>query len=167
LGNKHPNISPYELYRTKDSFIILAIGNNYQFLKLCEILGLDKNDERFISNEKRVINREYLKIKIENKLIESLSSQWLEVFNENQIPCSKINNIKEALGESQVKERNMIWELGDEIKVIGNPIHFDNIDLSLDVLQPPKLGEHTIEILKNILNYGNEKIENLKNKNII
>lgn len=152
LGNAHPNITPYEVIGTADGHMILAVGNDGQFQRLCAILGLDgpAADERFATNRSRVKHREALR-----PLILECSRQWakaalLKACEENGVPAGPINSIAETFDDPQVKARGMRLDLADRdgnlIPGVRTPIVFSETPLVYEH-PSPRLGEHTDEIL--------------------
>jgi crotonobetainyl-CoA:carnitine CoA-transferase CaiB-like acyl-CoA transferase len=152
LGNAHPNISPYEVIPVNDGFIILAIGNDGQFRRLCGILGMDAvaADERYATNKARVANR----IEVRNLLI-AQTTQWtkaalLAACGDNAVPAGPINSVAEMFDDPQVKARGLRIDLeaadGTVVPGVRSPIVLSETPLAYS-RPSPKLGEHTEEIL--------------------
>ncbi len=154
MGSRHPSIAPFEAFKTKDSYIIIAAGNDRLFEKLCELLEMPEigKDPKFFDNSSRAINMDELKTVIENKLSSKTTSEWVKDMEKEKIPCGPILNIKEAVENPQVKARNMIVKafhkkIGD-FKLAGNPIKMSSYkdeDTRGDI---PDLDEHREKILK-------------------
>ena len=153
MGSRHPSISPFEAFRTKDSYIIIAAGNDKLFEGMCKALNLNlHNDENFKSNASRNKNIEELKKILENKLQNKTTSEWCNIFEEKKIPCGPINNIKEVVESSQTKARNMIVKaihnkIG-EFKMAGNPIKMSSYEDELTRGDIPNLDQNRDKILK-------------------
>ena len=154
MGSRHPAIAPFEAFKTKDSYIIIAAGNDKLFEKLCNILEISQifNDERFNTNSLRSKNMEELKIILENKLSSKTTSEWVSQMEKGKIPCGPIYNIKEAVENPQVKSRNMIVKayhkvIGD-FKLAGNPIKMSTYKDETTRGDIPDLDEHREKILK-------------------
>ena len=154
MGSRHPAIAPFEAFKTKDSYIIIAAGNDKLFEKLCKILEISEifNDERFNTNSLRSKNMEELKIILENKLSSKTTSEWVSQMEKEKIPCGPIYNIKEAVENPQVKSRNMIVKayhkvIGD-FKLAGNPIKMSAYKDETIRGDIPDLDEHREKILK-------------------
>ncbi len=154
MGSRHPSIAPFEAFKTKDSYIIIAAGNDKLFSELC--LTLDKRelsvDERFKSNDQRCKNMEELKKILEEILITRKTSEWINIFTPKKIPCGPINNIKEAVENEQTKARNMIVKafhkkIGN-FKLAGNPIKMSAYKDEISRGDIPDLDEHREKILK-------------------
>ena len=154
LGSRHPSIAPFEAFKTKDSYIIIAAGNDKLFNNLCEALNLNEitKDEKFKSNSLRCENMDDLKKIFEEKLKSKNTSDWITIFEKLKIPCGPIFNIKEAVENPQIKERNMIvkayHDIIGEFKLSGNPIKMSNYKDEKTRGKIPNLDEHREKILK-------------------
>ena len=153
MGSRHPSISPFEAFKTKDSYIIIAAGNDKLFEGMCKVFNLDLyNDEKFNTNASRNKNIEELKKILENKLKDKTTEQWYRVLEEKRIPCGPINNIKEAVESPQTKARKMIVsamhnKIG-EFKMAGNPIKMSSYEDQITRGEIPDLDQHRNKILK-------------------
>ncbi|MFL2896184.1 MAG: CaiB/BaiF CoA transferase family protein [Candidatus Pelagibacter sp.] len=154
LGSRHPSIAPFEAFKTKDSYIIIAAGNDKLFNNLCEALNLSEiaKDEKFKSNSLRCENMDELKKIFEEKLKSKNTSDWISIFEKLKIPCGPIFNIKEAVENPQIKERNMIvkayHDVIGEFKLSGNPIKMSTYKDEKTRDKIPNLDEHREKILK-------------------
>ncbi len=128
LGARHPSITPFEAFATKDAHIIVAAGNDALFAKLCQTVGRPDlaGNPLFLTNDQRTRHVEALKDEIEDALATRPAAEWLRVLDDAGVPCAPINNVAEALAEPQVLARNMVVGLDDAdagpLKVAGNPI---------------------------------------------
>lgn len=154
MGSRHPSIAPFEAFKTKDSYIIIAAGNDKLFEKLCNILNVSKifTDEKFRTNSARAKNMDELKIIFENKLSTKSTKEWVNQMEKERIPCGPIYNIKEAVENPQVEARNMIVKayhkvIGD-FKLAGNPIKMSTYVDPKKRGDIPDLDEHREKILK-------------------
>ena len=154
MGSRHPSIAPFEAFKTKDSHIIIAAGNDKLFEKLCNVLKISEifNDERFNTNSSRSKNIDELKVIIENKLSSKITTDWVRLMEKERIPCGPIYNIKEAVENPQVQSRNMIVKayhkvIGD-FKLAGNPIKMSSYKDETTRGDIPDLDEHREKILK-------------------
>ena len=154
MGSRHPSIAPFEAFKTKDSHIIIAAGNDKLFEKLCNVLKISEifNDERFNTNSSRSKNIDELKVIIENKLSSKITTDWVSQMEKERIPCGPIYNIKEAVENPQVQSRNMIVKayhkvIGD-FKLAGNPIKMSSYKDETTRGDIPDLDEHKEKILK-------------------
>ena len=154
MGSRHPSIAPFEAFKTKDSHIIIAAGNDKLFEKLCNILDISEifTDEKFKTNSARAKNMDELKTILENKLSAKSTNEWVSQMEKDKIPCGPIFNIKEAVENPQVKARNMIVKayhkvIGD-FRLAGNPIKMSTYDDPNKRGDIPDLDEHREKIIK-------------------
>jgi len=154
MGSRHPSIAPFEAFKTKDSYIIIAAGNDKLFKNLCDVLQIPEisNDERFITNSLRCENMDQLKEIFEKKLSEKNTDEWIKEMEQLKIPCGPIFNIKQAVENPQIQERNMIVKsyhkvIGD-FKSAGNPIKLSTYKDEKTRGDIPDLDEHREKILK-------------------
>lgn len=152
LGNAHPNIVPYQVFRAQDKYIILAVGTEKLWQAFCDALGLEqlKNDPRFATNAERNRNRAVLVPILEKLLVSRPADDWLDKLKNTGIPAGPINSIGETLAHPQHRARNFIVELEHPltglVKSMGNPVNLSETPVSYR-LPPPTLGQHTDEIL--------------------
>jgi len=172
LGNAHPNIVPYQAFATIDSHIIVAVGNDQQFQRFCDVVGQPEwiDDPRYANNTARVNNRETLCGHIAQHLKQQTSQYWLSNLEANSVPCGPINTIDQVFDDPQLKSRNMVLTMQDrragEIQLVANPINYSRSQIEYD-LAPPQLGNQTIEILEEYLEYSEITLTSLKLKEII
>ena len=156
MGSRHPSIAPFEAFKTNDSYIIIAAGNNKLFENLCIALEVKDlvNDKKFNNNSSRSENMDELKKILENKLVNKKTNEWVKIFEKLKIPCGPIFNIKEAVENPQIEARNMIVKayhkvIGD-FKLAGNPIKMSTYKDEKIRGDIPDLDEHRDKILKEI-----------------
>jgi CoA:oxalate CoA-transferase len=154
MGSRHPSITPFEAFKTKDSYIIIAAGNDKLFKNLCNVLQIQEisTDERFSTNSLRSENVDQLKKIIEEKLSLKTTDEWIKEMEQLKIPCGPIFNIKQAVENPQVQERNMIIssfhkKIG-EFKSAGNPIKLSTYKDEKTRGDIPDLDEHREKIIK-------------------
>ena len=154
MGSRHPSIAPFEAFKTKDSYIIIAAGNDKLFENLCNALDLKDliMDEKYKSNSSRSENMNELKKILEGKLINKTTNEWVKNLESLKIPCGPIFNIKEAVENPQVEARNMIVKayhkvIGD-FKLAGNPIKMSTYEDEKTRGDIPDLDEHREKIIK-------------------
>jgi formyl-CoA transferase len=160
-GNAHPNISPYDKFKTATNEIFMGIGNDAGFARLCKALGLEEliADERFISNGDRVKNRVELTKYLEDALSEVDGAHFSEKLLSAGIPAGPVRNIEEALNHPQTLERKMTITK-DDYKGVASPIKFSR-SKSVEVKhKPPKIGQHSREVLIEA-GYSQEDIEKM------
>lgn len=172
LGNAHPNIVPYQAFSTSDGHIIIAVGNDQQFSRLCDALQRSDlaNDERFITNGGRVNNRKHLCDVIQQNLKQHGSAHWLEKLKQCSVPCGPINTIDQVFKDPQVLARGMVISASEsrsgKVSMVGNPIKYGR-SISEGSLAPQQLGESTDQVLADYLKYSSTRISTLRNKSII
>lgn len=169
MGMSHPNLVPYQGFPTQDNcFLLIGVGNNNQFEDLChriEMLEL-AHDARFVDNATRVLNRKVLVEILTNRFKEKALTEWLEIFEGAPFPYGPVNTIGQAFSDPQVLHNRLIQEMdhstAGKIRVAGPAVRYSD---SSTVLQcpPPTLGQHTSEVLREILQYDDDKIKHLKN----
>ena len=152
LGSRHPSIAPFEAFKTKDSYIIIAAGNDKLFENMCKVLKINLHtDEKFKNNGNRSKNIDDLKKILELKLQTKSTSEWCKIFEENKIPCGPINNIKNAVESPQIAERNMIVSANHNkignFKMAGNPIKMSPYEDPSTRGEIPDLDQHRKKIL--------------------
>jgi len=154
MGSRHPSITPFEAYKTKDSYIIIAAGNDKLFENLCNTLQCGNlfKDRRYINNKFRNQHADDLKKILEKHLIKKKTNEWLKIFTKKSIPCGPIYNIKQAVENPQIKSRNMVVssyhkKIG-KFKMAGNPIKFSNYQDSKTRGLIPDLDQHRTKLLK-------------------
>ena len=157
MGSRHPSIAPFEAFKTKDSYIIIAAGNDKLFESLCQTLNLNEliNSNKFKSNSLRSENMNELKKILEDKLAYKTTNEWVKQFENLKIPCGPIYNIKEAVENPQVEARNMIvkayHKVIGEFKLAGNPIKMSSYKDENKRGNIPDLDEHRKKILEEFI----------------
>ena len=171
-GNGHPNLVPYQPFPASDGEFIVAVGNDRQFRELCACIGMAGlgNDPRFRTNADRVGSRQELVDILSQVFRKREIRYWLECLEAHEIPCSKINNIKEVFNDSQVKSRNMRIDLAHEtagtVPQVANPIRFSESGTEYRNA-PPELGQHSHEVLERLLGYNAETLSTLARAGVI
>lgn len=172
LGGAHPSITPFEAFRTKDSWIIVAAGNDVLWAKLCRILGREDliRDPRFENNNFRTENQSELSAILTAELIKKTTAEWIETFVKEDIPYSKINNIKEICEDPVIRHRNMLVTVDQPgvgpVRIAGSPIRLS--ETPGEVYAPaPVLGQHSEDVLRTVLGYSQAEIDKLKEAGII
>jgi crotonobetainyl-CoA:carnitine CoA-transferase CaiB-like acyl-CoA transferase len=172
LGNSHPNIVPYQAFATSDSHIILAVGNDEQFRKFCAVADAPQlaADERFAANQGRVRNREILIPQLLEIFKSRSKSWWIEELGKAGVPCGPINSLEEVFADPQVQARSMCrpveHSLAGKIPLVGSPMNFSATPAGAS-LAPPLLGEHTDQVLENLLGMKGGEIETLRSAQVI
>ncbi|WP_461834196.1 CaiB/BaiF CoA transferase family protein [Desulfothermus sp.] len=171
MGAKYHLATPYEPYLAGDNkYVNICVAMEPHWVAFCKAIGMEDlaTDSRFETNEKRLKNRNELEKIILKKLKEKSAKEWIKIFNNAGVPCGAVNSIKEVLEHPQLKHRKTIQEIEypgiGKIKMFNNPVKFS--DFEVDITRPPKLGEHTDEILKEF-GYTDNEIKGFKEKDII
>ena len=165
-GNTHPNIVPYEPFDATDQPIIIAVGNDGQFVRLARICGHPEwaNDDRFATNAARVANRDEIVRLIAHSIRTRPASEWLEKLESAGVPAGPINTVTQALDDIQAQHRGMVRMLAGS-PVVGSPVRIDGERGDSD-LPPPELGEHTAEVLAQ-LGIGTGELQRLRERRTI
>ena len=169
MGNSHPNIAPYSVYRTRDNdYIVIGVATDSQFEKLCEILGMDTSREDFKLNKGRCAQRDRLNAEIQ----EILQARWdlkdlVKEMTARAIPFSEIKSVKQLFEEPEIQEMHLTERVESQkyaqeggreyLEYPKNPVRYSKTEL-VDFKEPPLLGEDTDKILKGILGYTDDAI---------
>lgn len=172
LGNAHPNIVPYQDFPTDDGYMILAIGNDGQFARFCEVAGDPAlpTDPRFATNRARVENRATL-IPLLNKLtIRRPTAEWIRALESVAVPCGPINTLADVFADPQVEARGLRVEmphpLAGRVPQVANPMRFSSTPVQYRN-PPPLLGEHTDDVLASLLGLAPGEITRLRDDKVI
>lgn len=174
LGNAHPNIVPYQTFPASDGHFILAVGNDQQFRRFCEFAKHPElaDDPRYTTNTARVEHREVLVPLLADITRQQPRSHWLAGLEELGVPCGPVNDLEQVFADPQVQHRQMRVTLPHrlagqgEVALIGNPLNFSATPVSYR-RPPPTLGEHTGEVLEELLGFGAERLERLRDAGVI
>ena len=174
LGNAHPNVVPYQVFQTSDSFFVLAVGNNTQFKKFCEFADAPElaDDTRFRTNKDRVQNRNVLAELINDLTKKFSTSYWLEELEKLQVPCGPVNTIREVFDDPQIQHRGMEISMphylsgNGKVSLIGSPVKMSETPVSYRNA-PPTLGQHTDVILEELLGISEKERATLAEKGVI
>jgi crotonobetainyl-CoA:carnitine CoA-transferase CaiB-like acyl-CoA transferase len=167
IGNLHPNIVPYQPFRTADGEVIIACGNDNLYRKFCEAAGCAElaTDARFASNGKRVENRAELTRLLQAIFAERPTREWLALLEAAGVPNGPINDVAQVFEEPQVKARGVRVELdhpaAGKLPTVASPMRFSGTPLE-HRLAPPLLGQHTEEILRERLGKSAAQIAALR-----
>jgi formyl-CoA transferase len=171
-GNAHPNIVPYQVFKTMDGWVIVACGNDRQFRKLVEAGGESHlfEDPRFATNPQRVRNRDLLVQLLEPMLLRKTRAWWIETLEAGDVPCGPINDLSEVFDDPQVLARQMRLDMphptaghisvpASALKLGLTPVEYRS--------PPPLLGEHTHDVLRELAGVTDNALRDLQDRNII
>jgi len=174
VGNEHPNIVPYNVLPSSDGFIILAVGNDGQYQKFCEFAGVPElaKDPRFVTNELRVKNRKAIYELLPDITRRKSQAEWIAGLAKLGVPCSPVNTVDQVFTDPQVQHRQMQISMphplaaNGTVDLIGNPIKYSGTPVDY-ALPPPYLGQHTDEVLKELLAMPDAEIAGLRQRGIV
>jgi crotonobetainyl-CoA:carnitine CoA-transferase CaiB-like acyl-CoA transferase len=166
-GNQHPNIVPYQTFDAADGAFVLACGSDAQFAKLCALLDRPDlgNDPRFATNPARVANRALLIPILQNLFGQRPAGEWVEKLLDAGIPAGPINSLPAILDDPHVQARRLVYS-DHLLRLIGPPAQFSATPPQVRSL-PPKLGEHTADVLREILDLDDDTLARLRADSVI
>jgi len=171
-GNAHPNIVPYQTFATSDGHIIVAVGNDGQYRRFVDVGGRPDlaADERFATNPMRVRHRDTLVPLLAEMVKTKTKQQWIDALESAGVPCGPINNLDEVFENPQVQAREMRVDMphptGAKVKLVGSPMKMSATPPRYD-MPPPMLGQHTKEVLRELLGQSEAQIAELQEKGIV
>lgn len=178
MGNAHQNIVPYQVFEVapradggKD-FIILAVGNDGQYAKFCEVAGRPDlaSEPRFVKNADRVRHRAELVPVLETVMKTRAKADWLSALEAAKVPCGAINSLDEVFSDPQVQARGMVthWQhpLRADLPLVSSPIKLEKTPVRTD-RPPPMLGQHTDEVLGELLGVDAARLATLRDRQVI
>ena len=172
LGSRHPAITPFEAFESADGHIIIAIGNDTLWAKFCEHVD-QKNlisDPRFRTNVERTANHSELFPILSEIMRQRTTDEWIDALENIGVPCGPINTIDKVVNHPQVQARDMITQVIHQmtgaVEVPGLPIKLSDTPGDVDI-PAPNLGEHTVEILTDVLKMSTDEVKQLKQERII
>ena len=173
LGTAHPNSVPYQVFPTRDGFIIIAANNDRQFERFCDVARAPelRGDPDFASNALRVQNRDRLIPKIETLTRTRSTADWMEAFEAGGVPCAPVNTIDQVFADPQVQARGMEIRMphplaGEDVRLVGSPVRLSRTPVSYR-RAPPILGEHTDEVLAEMLGMSEDERAALRKEGVI
>ena len=171
-GNAHPNIVPYQNFKTTDGYLVIGVASEVIWKRFCQAIGRRDltDDRRFADNSKRVENRAELISLLSEVFLKRNNEAWFKGLTDAEVPCAPVQSIDQVFQAPQVLHRDMLVEVehptAGKVRMAGMPVKFSLTPASVR-MPPPLLGEHNNEILKNWLGMNAEAIEELKREKII
>ena len=177
-GNAHQNIVPYQVFEVAPAadgnkdHLILAVGNDAQYVKFCKVANIPELgvNPLFAKNRDRVINRAQLVPILEAVLRTRTKADWLAALETAQVPCGAINNLAEVFADPQIAAREMVthWQhpLRNDLRLVASPVKLSVTPVRKD-RAPPMLGQHTDEVLREVLNCADIRLAELKKAKVI
>lgn len=172
LGNAHPNIVPYQDFPSADGSFILAVGNDGQFRKFCEVAGIAQlaDDPRFASNKARVAHRAELIPLLRQVTVFKTTAQWIELLEKAGVPCGPINDLQQVFADPQVQARGLRLDLpnalGSTTPQVASPLRLSETPVAYHSA-PPLLGQHTDALLRNLLGMSDAQVAQLREAGVI
>jgi formyl-CoA transferase len=172
VGNAHPNIAPYEVFTARDGWFMMGAANERQWQTLCEIINRPdlKDDSRFASNPQRVANRGALTEELNHVFSQRNVQEWLDELTRAGLPCAPINTLPQVFAHPQTQARQMVLEAehptAGTIRLTGFPYKLSHTPPAIH-RPPPLLGQHTEEVLTQLLHYPPEEVDSLRSKGAI
>jgi formyl-CoA transferase len=171
-GNAHPNIVPYQNFKTVDGYFVLGVASETIWRRFCQAIARTDltDDPRFANNSRRVQNRTALIALLADIFLSRTNEAWLKILNDAEVPCAPVQTIDKVFQAPQVLHRDMLVEVehptAGKLPMAGIPVKFSVTPASVR-LPPPLLGEHNREILKTWLDMSDEAIEELERKSLV
>lgn len=171
-GNAHPNIVPYQNFKTADGYLVIGVASEVIWRRFCQAIGRAEliDDNRFADNSKRVANRVELIRLLGEIFLQRNNAAWFKLLTDAEVPCAPVQTIDQVFQAPQVLHRDMLMEVehptAGKIRMAGIPVKFSVTPASVR-MPPPLLGEHNSEILKNWLGMSAGAIDELKREKII
>lgn len=172
LGNAHPNIVPYQDFPSADGNFILAVGNDGQFRKFCEVAGIANlaDDPRFVTNKARVAHRAELIPLLRQATVFKTTAQWIEALEKAGVPCGPINDLQQVFADPQVKARGLRLDLpnalGSRTPQVASPLRLSATPVAYRSA-PPLLGQHTDSLLQRLLGMSETQIAELREAGVL
>jgi formyl-CoA transferase len=171
-GTAHPNIVPYQAFAAADASLIIAVGNDGQFVKFCAALGRADlaGDVRFKTNALRVENRQALVPLVAAEIARRPAAEWLQKLEQAGIPCGPVNTVEGVFADPQTTARDMLIEVRHPtigpLKLAGSPLKLASLSQP-PRRPPPLLGEHTDQVLASVLKLSTEEIRQLRDSGVV
>jgi formyl-CoA transferase len=171
-GNAHPNIVPYQNFKTTDGYLVIGVASEVIWKRFCQAIGRADliDDDRFASNSKRVENRAELIGLLGEAFMQRSNGAWFKLLTEAEVPCAPVQSIDQVFQAPQVLHRDMLMEVehptAGTVRMAGIPVKFSVTPASVR-MPPPLLGQHNVEVLKNWLGMSDPAIDELKREKVL
>ncbi|KAG5889641.1 hypothetical protein JTB14_028920 [Gonioctena quinquepunctata] len=172
LGTAHESIVPYEAFPTKDGYFTIGTGSDLHFKELCRRIGHPElsEDEKYLSNTLRVEHRDTLISLLRSIFATKTNREWVDIFDGSSFPCGPVNSLKETFDDPHVKAIGLVetvsHPVAGDVKVVGPPVMYSEGGNRVRSA-PPTLGQHTDEVLIDVLGFDGIQIENLRREKVI
>jgi crotonobetainyl-CoA:carnitine CoA-transferase CaiB-like acyl-CoA transferase len=172
IGSAHQSVVPYQAFKTRDIYLVVAVFVEKYWERLCQVLGLTEliRDPRFDSNSNRAQNREALIPVLEARFLQKSGQEWIDALRQAEVPSAPINTLDKILNDPYVTQQNMVIETEHpsygKVKSVGNPIKLEQGEEAKDA-PASLLGEQTEAVLQRYLGLSSQEIENLRKEAVI
>jgi crotonobetainyl-CoA:carnitine CoA-transferase CaiB-like acyl-CoA transferase len=172
MGNAHESIVPYGTFDVRDGLLMLAVGNDDQFRRLCGAAGLDAlpDDPRFATNPQRVVHRDAMRAVLAPILAARTRDEWVRLLRDAGVPCGAVRTVGEMMSDSQLAARDMIatvsHPVAGELRLAGNPVKLSDAARHGD-RAAPTLGEHTEAVLTGELGVSAAEVRDLRSRGVV
>jgi formyl-CoA transferase len=171
-GNAHPNIVPYQNFKTADGYLVIGVASEVIWKRFCQAIGRNdlSGDLRFANNSKRVENRAELIALLSEMFLQRNNETWFKLLTAAEVPCAPVQSIDQVFQAPQVLHRDMLMEVehptAGKVRMAGIPVKFSVTPASVR-MPPPLLGEHNSAVLKDWLGMSADAIEELKREKVL
>ncbi len=169
LGNRHPSIAPYETFQAADGDFVLAVGNDELWKKFCAVAGLEP-DSRFATNRQRVTQYDELRPLVAERLRTQPRAYWIDRLTAAGVPCGSVRDLRELFDDAQLRAREMIMDVQHDtigaLRLLGIPVKLSGTPGRIRT-PPPRLGEHTDAVLRDVLGVDDDRLARLREERVI
>jgi CoA:oxalate CoA-transferase len=172
LGTRHPTVTPFEAFKTSDSWVVIALGNDALWQRFCQAIERPElaEDPRFRTNDLRTQHHAPLQDLMQQIVQQRTTAEWLALLQAHRLPTSPIHTMADVVQDPNVRYRDMVVEVDQPgigpVQIAGSPFHLSETPGRVD-RPAPLLGQHTREILDQVLGYAEEQIERLVENGVV